>query len=506
MPDIALEMRNISKTFPGVTALDNVNITLYKGEILALIGENGAGKSTLMKILSGVYPSGTYKGDIYIYDEKVNFASPRDSRQAGIAMIYQEISMHLDLTVAENIFLGKWETGKGIINWQHLNKRAREVLTKLDFDLNPGEILRNLNISQQQIVAIARALSEDPRILVLDEPTSALTENESKNLFEIIKGLKEKGISVILITHKLEEVFANADRICVLREGKLINAHVVKEIKEQQKIINEMIGRELCELYPLRSISCGKKEILQVHNLTIRHPYIPGKNIIESISFAVNEGEIVGIYGLVGSGKSEIVNAIFGKQRYQAEIWICGEKVEINKPRDAISAGIGLVTEDRFYDGFIGLLDIKANVSLASLKTISRRGIIQGNNERQMAADFIKKLRIKASSYRTKVQTLSGGNQQKVVLAKWLAITPRILLLDEPTRGIDVGSKQEVYQIINDLAQQGTAVVMASSELPELIGMCDRIIVIAKGKIQGEILRGEFCQERVISLANCINR
>lgn len=496
-----LEMRNITKKFPGVVALKDVSFCVKKGEILALVGENGAGKSTLMKILSGSYSHDSYDGSIYINGIKMTFANPKQSEDAGIAMIYQEISMHLDMSVAENIFLGNWsKRSGGIVNWKKINSDAKKYIEMVKLDVEPQEILRNLSTSQLQLVSIAKALSKEPQILVLDEPTSALTTNEAGTLFEILKKLKANGLTSILISHKLDEVFENADRITVLRDGEVISTHD-KDKANRDEIVSDMVGRKITGYYPKESVEIGQP-VLRIENFTIQHPYNPKKNIVENVSFELCQSEILGIAGLVGSGRSELVNAIFGSiPRKQGNVYVDGKLVNIKHPEDAIRHGIGLVTEDRKRDGLIEILSIKENITLAVLRVISKLRVINFKKEKDQAKVFYDKLNIKAPGMDTLVQTLSGGNQQKVVLSKWLMSNPRILLMDEPTRGIDVGAKHEIYKIMEDLVKRGISIVMISSEMPELLAMCDRFIVLSNGKIKGEFNAGETSHENIIRLA-----
>jgi ABC-type sugar transport system ATPase subunit len=501
MPQYILEMRNITKKFPGVIALKDVSFNVKKGEILALVGENGAGKSTLMKILSGSYSHETYDGEIFIDGKEHKFANPRESEDAGIAMIYQEISLHLDLSVAENIFLGNWDTSfANIVNWKQVNENAKKYLEMVKLDVRPEEILRNLSTSQLQLVSIAKALSKEPRILVLDEPTSALTATESETLFEILKKLKIEGITSILISHKLDEVFENADRITVLRDGQVIST-TEKDKAERDRVVSDMVGRTITGFYPKEKVDIGD-QILRVENFTISHPFNPNKNIVENVSFELRKSEILGIAGLVGSGRSELVNAIFGSiRRKEGKVYLDGEPVEISGPADAIKYGIALVTEDRKKNGLIEILSIKLNETLANLNMLSKGSVINFRKEREQAQKYFDRLNIRASGLDTIVQTLSGGNQQKVVLSKWLMSNPRILIMDEPTRGIDVGAKHEIYKIMIELVKSGISIIMISSEMPELLEMCDRFIVLKNGQIKGNFLAGETTHEKIMQLA-----
>ncbi len=495
-----LRMNHITKKFPGVTALSDVSISAYPGEILSIVGENGAGKSTLMKILSGSYSYGTYEGELFVEEQPVRFDSISRSESAGIAMIYQELNMNLDLSVAENIFLARWNRFGFSINWDALEKKAAEYIDMLDLNVEPGDILRNLSASKQQLVSIARAISKDPRILVLDEPTASLTLSETQKLFAIMHKLKDQGYTCILISHKLDEVFDNSDRIIVMRDGKVVNTHVKGDF-DQSTIISEMVGRRIDNLYPKEPAPIGET-VLSVENISVEHPQNPKKQIVSGVSFEVRKGEILGIGGLVGSGRSELVNAVFGKiPRLSGSIYIDGRPCRVTNPHEAIKAGIALVTEDRKTDGLVMGMNIKENITLASLKELCVNGIIQGVKENTAAQSYFDKLDVKANDMYVMVNTLSGGNQQKVVLGKWLMRNPRVLILDEPTRGIDVGTKYEIYKIMVSLAKQGIAIIMISSELPELISMCDRIVVLSGGKVSGELSADEATQESVMALA-----
>jgi D-xylose transport system ATP-binding protein len=504
-----LEMRGICKSFPGVCALDNVSFEVYAGEILAIVGQNGAGKSTLMKILSGAYGHDTYEGTIYIDGKKQLFQSPSDAAREGIAMIYQEINMHLDLGVAENLFMGRWKKGKaGRIDWEQLYTQSEEYLKLVGLQVSSRQPVRYLSSSQQQLLSIAGALSRSPRILVLDEPTSALTESETENLFRILKELRGKGIASILISHKLNEVFANSNRIVVLRDGKSVATYTTAGASRSDVIV-AMVGRKLSELYP-KSRAAPGAVVLDVRDLVVEHPMNAAKNIIDGVSFSVRAGEIVGLAGLVGAGRSELVNAVFGKNpARRGDVSIYGTRIERRNPADSIRHGMALVTENRKADGFIGVLSIRHNIALASLRSISHMGKIVRLKEQRSVKAFFDRLAIKATSMDAKVETLSGGNQQKVVISKWLMTNPRLLILDEPTRGIDVASKFEIYTIMNELAQNNMAIIMISSELEELVSMSDRILVLADGKIQAEMDAKDCTIEEILhigSLAHCPDR
>lgn len=500
MEQAVLRMEHITKKFPGVTALSDVSIEAYPGEILSIVGENGAGKSTLMKILSGAYSSDSYEGNLYIGNEIAKFRTVSQSEKTGIAMIYQELNMNLDMDVAENIFLGRWNLFGFPINWNALYAKAEEFIQTLNLNVNVKDILRNLSASKQQLVSIARAISKAPRVLVLDEPTASLTETESDKLFSVMYGLRDNGYTCILISHKLDEVFAHSDRIIVMRDGKVVNTHA-HEVFNQSVVISEMVGRKMDNLYPKEAVFIGSI-VMKVENLSVTHPQNPKKQIVSNVSFEVHSGEILGIGGLVGSGRSELVNAIFGKmQRVCGDIYIDGKQKFIKTPEQAIEAGIALVTEDRKSDGLVAGMTIRENMSLPSIRQLCKHGIIDFGHETSEVTKYFNMLEIKANSIETCVNTLSGGNQQKVVLSKWLMRSPRVLILDEPTRGIDVGTKYDIYKRIVNLARQGIAIIMISSELPELISMCDRIFVLSNGHVTGEVKHKEATQESVMKLA-----
>jgi ABC-type sugar transport system ATPase subunit len=484
MTEFVLEMKNITKRFPGVLALQEVNFNVIKGEIIGLVGENGAGTSTLMKILSGAYPHRSYEGEILVDGEEKKFSSPLDSEKASIAMIYQEISMHLDMSVAENLFLGRWkQKSAGIVNWREMNKAAREQLGKVNLDIDPALPLRRLSSSQMQLISIARALSKKPRLLVLDEPTSALAKSESLNLFGILEKLRDQGISSILISHKLDEVFENCNRITVLRDGRVISTTEREDIVPEN-IISAMIGKKIDNYYSKKRVAIGDV-VMKVENLSVPHPYDKDRLILDGIDFELHRGEILGLAGLVGSGRSELVNALFGKIPKRAgTIVLNGKEVDIRTPIDAVKNGVGLVTEDRKQDGIVDILSIKENMTLTVLDAISRYTVILSSLETKLSMKYFEHLNIKAESINTPMYTLSGGNQQKVVLGKWLGTKPHILFLDEPTRGVDIGSKHEIYKIMTQLVEEGISIIMISTELPELISMSDRVMVISNAGIK----------------------
>ena len=496
-----LQMSEITKSFPGVKALDGVSFDLHEGEIHALVGENGAGKSTLIKILAGVYPHGEYGGEIVLGGSARRFNSVRDSEVAGIAVIYQELSLVKDLSVAENIFLGREPRSFGVINWEELYGRAQKLLDNLHLAIGPMTPVRNLGIGQQQLVEIAKALSQEARIVVLDEPTAALTDAEVETLFGILNDLRRQGVAMIYISHKLDEVFRISDRITVLRDGKTINTDATSETNEPQ-VIARMVGRAVDQIFP-ESIHDRGEVIFEAHHVTVEDPAVPGKLLVDDVSFTARKGEVLGIAGLMGSGRSELLMAIFGAHagRKSAEIIVNGAAARINSPNAAIDHGIGFVTEDRKRYGLILEQTILRNMTLAGLRKLSGRFITDEDAEAAAGERASNDLRIKANSVFTVVGTLSGGNQQKVVLAKWLLTKPRVLFLDEPTRGIDVGAKQEIYAQINRLAGSGLAIILVSSELPEVLGLSDRVIVLHEGRVTGEFARAEATPEAVMACA-----
>jgi ABC-type sugar transport system ATPase subunit len=484
--DIVLRMLGITKRFFSVTALERVSLDLYPGEIHALVGENGAGKSTLMKVLSGSYPSSSYEGSIEIAGRRVNFETTHDAEKAGIEMIYQEISLNADLSVGENIFLGNLPRKRipFFVDWKATMRLASEALERVGLDVKPEEMVRRLSTSQQQLLCIAKALYRHPRILVLDEPTSALTETETRTLMAIISGLRDDGISSIYISHKLDEVFSIADRVTVLRDGRVISTTARADL-QPERVIEDMVGRKIETMYPKVKIPLGG-EMLRVEGFTVAS-HVPGKNIVDDVSFSVRSGEILGLGGLVGSGRSELVNAIFGSSGCVAgKVFIEGREVRLRSPEDSIRHRMGLLTEDRRATGFVGTMNIRENSSLASFGKIFGPLFIHPPKERELAQSYFRQLNVRAPGIETSILSLSGGNQQKVVLAKWLMTGVRILFLDEPTRGIDVGAKVEIYSIMTELARSGVAIVMISSELPELLAMCDRFVILAKGRSSGE--------------------
>ena len=504
MGEYILEAINITKKFPGVIANDNVCLNTKKGEILGLIGENGAGKSTILKILNGTYPSGSYTGTLKINGEVVEPKSPQDAIDLGIGFVPQEINVLNNFSVAENIYmsdLGLGNKNAKTVNFKELFNRASELLSSNKINLDPRADVRKLSIGQQQMLMIARALSSQPKILILDEPTTSLSAADVESLFEVVRHLKEKGTSVIFVTHKLAEILELTDRVTILRDGKNISSFEKAEY-QTEKIIADMIGRKMDNMYPARNAKIGDV-VLEVNGLTVPHPHILGRNLIEDISFKVRAGQVVGLAGLVGAGRTEVVSAIYGMfQPSAGTITMNGKPVKIRNTTDAVNQGIALASEDRKKYGLNFVWDIKKNIAVSNLDAISTAGIfISGQKEDKRSRRYFDEMHIKAPSLKTKVGTLSGGNQQKVVIARCLNAEPKLIILDEPTKGIDVGSKNEIYQLINQLAEEGNAVLMISSELPELMAMSDHFIVMAEGRVVGELKKGEATDSRIMEMA-----
>lgn len=505
MNDYILEMRNIIKEFPGVKALDNVNFKVRRGEVHCLVGENGAGKSTLMKVLSGVYHFGTYSGDI-VYNGKVQqFKSIADSEEKGIAIIYQELALVPELSIYENIYFGHEILRGRSIDWNETIVKAAEVLKKVRLNVDPSMKVKNLGVGNQQLVEIAKALSKNVKLLILDEPTASLNEDDSKNLLELILELKKQGVTSIMISHKLKEITAIADTITVLRDGATICSMDVRE-KEvtEAEIIKHMVGREIDNIYPKRE----KKEVgdvcLEVKNWSVQDP-VKGKEILHDINIHIRKGEIVGIQGLMGAGRTEFAMSLFGNPTgykiTSGEVIMDGEKVSFKKPKDAMKKGLAYVSEDRKGNGLVLIQDIKYNITIANLEELQEGISINENEEIAVANNYKKSINIKAPSIMQKVGNLSGGNQQKVQLAKWMFVKPKVLILDEPTRGIDVGAKYEIYSLMNKLVEEGMSIIMISSELPEVLGMSDRLYVMSEGKIAGELSAEEADENKVMAMA-----
>ncbi len=506
MSEVVLKMQGIIKDFPGVRALNNVNFEARSGELLALMGENGAGKSTLMKVLSGVWPYPTYEGDIYLRGEKVRFANTKEAEAAGIGIIYQELNLIPGLSVAENIFLDRQFTdAKGRINWNQTFAETQKLLTELGInDIRPTDLVQNITVGKQQMVEIAKALSLKAEILVLDEPTSALTDKEVKDLFRIIRKLKADGVCMCYISHKMEEIEQIADRIAVLRDGQTIGEVTPIADITLDQIIARMVGRDIKDMFPKVEFTPGEVT-LEVDNLSVTNPDLPGSYLVKNASFVARKGEILGISGLMGAGRTELVGGVFGAYPDQTtgEVKLNGQKLDIKSPKDAIDAGIALLTEDRKALGLFLDKSISFNTTISSLETISSKvlGIINTQQERKIVKEYVDQLGVKTPSIDTVIGTLSGGNQQKVILGKWLNSRPDVFILDEPTRGIDIGAKVEIYKLLNELVQQGVTVIMISSELPEVLGMCDRILVMCEGEIVSNFERDDAKKEAIMAYA-----
>jgi putative multiple sugar transport system ATP-binding protein len=496
-----LEMRGIEKTFPGVKALNNVNLVVRSGEIHAVVGENGAGKSTLMKVLSGVYPHGSYAGDIIYQGQTRAFKDIVDSESVGIIIIHQELALVPLLSITENLFLGNEQARAGVIDWEASYLKAKALLAKVGLKDPPSTLITNLGVGKQQLIEIAKALSKEVKLLILDEPTASLNESDSDALLELLLELKAQGISSILISHKLNEISKVADSITVLRDGATVDTFDCrKEAISEDRIIQNMVGREMADRYPKRTPQIGAT-IFDVKQWRVHHPVHPERVVIKDLDFHVRKGEIVGIAGLMGAGRTELAKSIFGRAygtRISGSVTLHGKKIDVSTIQKAISHGIAYVTEDRKGDGLVLDEDIKKNISLANLGGISEHTVIDEAREFHVADDFRSKMRIRCSSVLQRVVNLSGGNQQKVVLSKWLFSNPEVLILDEPTRGIDVGAKYEIYSLISQLASEGKCIIMISSEMPELLGMCDRIYVMNEGKFVGEFDAAEASQEKIM--------
>lgn len=498
-----LEMHNITKTFPGVKALDNVSLDVREGEIHAICGENGAGKSTLMKVLSGVYPVGTYEGQIVYDGQPARFSGIRDSEDRGIIIIHQELALVPLLTVAENIFLGNERASRGVIDWPETFRQTEALLAKVGLRETPGTKVDSLGVGKQQLVEIAKALSKNVRLLILDEPTAALSEGDSQALLDLLLELKSQGVTSIIISHKLNEVRRIADSVTVIRDGTTISTIDARggDLTED-RIVRDMVGRDMAHRYPDRDRRAGDT-VFEMKNWNVWHPEHADRQMIRDLSMTVRAGEVVGIAGLMGAGRTELAMSIFGRsygRNISGQVLMHGKPVDVSTVDRAIKAGLAYVTEDRKSLGLILEETIRRNTVLANLDAVATRGVVEEGRETAVAEKYRDVLSIRTPSVFQKVMNLSGGNQQKVVLAKWLFAEPDLLILDEPTRGIDVGAKYEIYSIINDLSAAGKAVIMISSEMPELLGMCDRIHVMNEGRFVGELTAEEASQEAIMSL------
>lgn len=497
-----LEVRKVSKDFSGIYALKNIDLQIFPGEVTAIIGENGAGKSTLMKIVSGVYTE--YGGDVILNGEKVNFKNPKEASEQGVIIIHQELNLIPYLSITKNLFLGnELITRLGLLDKQKMHKKAKELLSRLHLDINPDTPLNQLRVGQQQLVEIAKALLLESKVLIMDEPTSAISDHEVALLFQIISDLKAKGVAIVYISHKLNELFEIADRFAVLRDGEKIGEGRMEGTSHDQ-LIQMMVGRNLAD-NSRKAENLHKKEVLRVENLCFRNPENKNDFLVHEISFSLGKGEVLGICGLMGAGRTELLEAIFGlyPSFVSGKIFVDGEEKQIRNVNDAIAAGIALVPEDRKLQGLILNMNVTQNTSLASLDKISKFNFINKKKEEELSLNFIQKLNTQVSSSGMEVHKLSGGNQQKVVIAKWLATHPKVLLLDEPTRGIDVGAKAEIYKLINQLAEQGMGIIVVSSELPEILAVSDTILVMSESKQTAKLNRAEATEEMIMKAALC---
>ncbi|MGI6152586.1 MAG: sugar ABC transporter ATP-binding protein, partial [Christensenellaceae bacterium] len=494
--EYVVEMKNIVKKFSGIAVLDDVQFNLKPGEVHALMGENGAGKSTLMKILTGIYSKD--EGEVFLEGQKVEFTSPMQSIRSGISMIHQELNPILDLSVAENIFVGREKRKNklgalSVVDKKSMITEARELMQQLDIHVDPRTIMRSLTVAQFQLIEIVKAISMNAKVVIMDEPTSAIAENEVEILFEQIRRLRDNGVGIIYISHKMDEIFRIADRITVLRDGKYIGCET-SETLDKDKLISMMVGRDISDIYPKEKVPIGNV-VMEVKDLTQEGKF-------EDISFELHSGEILGVAGLVGAGRTELVECIFGITKADSgTVFINGQNVHIKHPKDAIKHKIALITEDRKFTGLNLEGSVRDNVSIVSISDFAQNGIVNRKKELAVVDDYIDKMRIKTFSKDTLVKSLSGGNQQKVVVAKWLVTEPDIIIMDEPTRGIDVGAKRDIYLLMGEMVKQGKAVIMISSEMPEVMGMSDRIMVLSGGQLAGFVGREEFDQETILRLA-----
>ncbi len=503
MAKILLEMKNITKTFPGVKALDNVNFQVEEGEIHALVGENGAGKSTLMNVLSGTYPFGSYTGDIVYNGEVCQFKTLRDSEERGIVIIHQELALIPELSIGENMFLGNERKGRFGIDWDRTYHEAEEHMRQVGLKEEATTLIKDIGTGKQQLVEIAKALSKQVKLLILDEPTSSLNEEDAKMLLDLLLHFKQEGMTSIIISHKLNEISYVADKITVIRDGSTIETidNADRNINED-RIIQGMVGRELSDRYPKREHHVSDTVGMAVKNWSVHHPLYPEKKVVDNVSFNVHRGEIVGFSGLQGAGRTELAMSIFGRSYgtdISGELTIDGKSRTLKTVRDAIEAGLAYVTEDRKGNGLILTESIAKNITMSKLDKVCSKGVIDTDKENAVAEEYKEKLRTKTPSVQQNVGNLSGGNQQKVLLSKWMFADPEVLILDEPTRGIDVGAKYEIYCIMNDLVAQGKSVIMISSEMPELLGMCDRIYVMNEGRMVAEMPAAEATQEKIMA-------
>ncbi|MEA1787075.1 sugar ABC transporter ATP-binding protein [Arenibacter sp. GZD96] len=500
-PDIILEIQGISKRFGGVTALDQVNLQVHTGKVNVIVGENGAGKSTLMKILSGVYPE--YEGTLLLDDKEVRFNNPKDAMTNGIAIIHQELNLIPYLSIAQNIFLGREiYNAFGILDSNAMNEKTRELLTRLNCDLKPKTLVSKLRVGEQQLVEIAKALLEEARVVIMDEPTSAISDTEVASLFKIIQNLKEQQVTILYISHKLDELFIIADRFIGLRDGKMVG--VIENASEAKKedLIRLMVGRDIKNIYQKEEVAIGD-EVLRVENLSLPRLHDKSNYIFKEINFSVKKGEVLGIFGLMGAGRTELLETIFGlhAKTMNGKVYVENSVILLRHVRDAINCRMGLVPEDRKADGLVLQMELYKNISMASIWNVVKNGLVSTDSEAKLSKKYIEALKIKTPSEKEFSKNLSGGNQQKVVLAKWLATNPKVLFLDEPTRGIDVNAKNEIYHLIHTLAKAGLGIVVVSSELPEIMAISDRILVLSDSKISGEFSQQNANEEAIMQAA-----
>jgi ribose transport system ATP-binding protein len=494
-----LETKDVSKNFSGVYALQNVDMQIFPGEVHAVIGENGAGKSTLMKIISGVYTD--YEGDLFLKGEKIAFKNPKEATDSGISIIHQELNLIPYLSITENLFLGKERTNRfGMLNYAGMNQVAKELLGRLQLDMNPSTPLYTLRVGQQQLIEIAKSLLNESKVLIMDEPTSAISDHEIELLFTMIRELKNKGVAIVYVSHKLHELFEIADRYTVLRDGRKIGSGFVKAV-DHDRLIQMMVGRILSgQAY---TSSSTRNEILKVENLCVQNPDNRSNYLVKNVSFSLSQGEVLGMAGLMGAGRTEVLESLFGlfPEYTSGKVYVEGKEILIKGVNDAIQAGLALVPEDRKLQGLILNMNVAKNTSLANLNAVSKYGFIKDKEEKKLSKKFMDKLRTQVPASNMEVEKLSGGNQQKVVIAKWLATHPKILLLDEPTRGIDVGAKAEIYDLIHELASQGMAILVVSSELSEIMAICDNILVMSESKLTAALTRKEATEETIMKAA-----
>ena len=498
--DVALAAEGVTKSFGGIKALDDAHVSVYAGQVNAVVGENGAGKSTLMKILAGVYQD--YEGRLFLGGQEVSFANPRQAQEAGVAIIHQELNLIPHLSVAENVFLGReFLNALGLIDFKKMVDETRTLLDRLDLRVDPRRSVRELRVGQQQVVEIAKALALDARVIIMDEPTSAISEREVDVLFDLIRALTQQGVAIVYISHRLEEIFRIADRVTVMRDGRTVGSRACTELGHDD-VVRMMVGRDIEDFFVKTEAPAGA-EAFRIEDTRLDHPDRPGDYLVKDVGFSVKRGEVLGLFGLMGAGRTELFEAIFGlhTRTSSGRLFLEGKELRISSPADAIDRGISLVPEDRKQQGLVMDMSVAASVSLAGIRQVERFGFLSHRLERALTDEYVSRLQIKTASVQQPVKNLSGGNQQKVVIAKWLATKPKVLLLDEPTRGIDVNAKNEIYKLISELAAAGLAIVMSSSELPEIMTIADRIIVLSEGRQTAEFTRAQATEESILRAA-----